>query len=97
MAAVAYAVPEHSKDKAPPEDHLRRVMGEFVVEVSDSGNLALLRTSPGSVHVIGSALDRSGFPDMLGNVCGDDTIIVVCAEGPGGGPVAARLAELAGL
>src|SRR5215208_753088 len=31
--AMAYAVPEHSKDKAnPPDEHLRRVMGEFVVE-----------------------------------------------------------------
>ncbi len=95
--AMAYAIPEHSKDHAPPEDHLHRVMGEFVVEVSHSGNLALLRTSPGSAHVIGSALDRAGFPDMLGNVCGDDTIIVVCAEATGGGPVAAKLAELAGL
>ena len=60
--AMAYAVPEHSKDKAPPDDHLRRVMGEFVVEVSHSGNLALLRTSPGSAHVIGSALDRCRVP-----------------------------------
>src|ERR1700675_2883681 len=66
--AMAYAVPEHSKDRALPEEHLRRVMGEFVVEVSHSGNLALLRTSPGSAHVIGSALDRAGFPDVLGNV-----------------------------
>ena len=37
---MAYAVPEHSKDKAPPDDHLRRVMGEFVVEVAHSANLA---------------------------------------------------------
>ena len=95
--ATAYAVPEHTKDKSPPEDHLRRVMGEFVVEVSHSGNLAVLRTPPGSAHVIGSALDRSGFPDVLGTVAGDDTVLVVCAESAGGGYVAARLAELAGL
>jgi transcriptional regulator of arginine metabolism len=94
---MAYAIPEHSKDKAPPEDHLRRVMGEFVVEVSHSGNLVVLRTPPGSAHVIGSALDRAGVPDVLGNVAGDDTLILVCAEGAGGAKVAARLAELAGL
>jgi transcriptional regulator of arginine metabolism len=96
--AMAYAVPEHSKDKAaPPDEHLRRVMGEFVVEVSHSANLALLRTSPGCAHVVGSALDRAGFPDVLGNVAGDDTLIVVCAETVGGGKVANHLAELAGL
>jgi transcriptional regulator of arginine metabolism len=95
--AMAYAVPEHSKDGSPPEDHLRRVMGDFVVDVAHSGNLALLRTSPGSAHVIGSALDRAGLADVLGNVAGDDTIIIVCAEAAGGGAVAQHLAELAGL
>ena len=95
--ATAYAVPEHSKERAAPDEYLRRVMGEFVVEVSHSGNLVVLRTPPGSAHVIGSALDRIGFPDVLGNVAGDDTLILVCAESAGGAKVATRLGELAGL
>ena len=40
---------------------------------------------------------RKKFPDVLGNVAGDDTLLLVCAEGAGGAKVAARLAELAGL
>ncbi|MEO6469007.1 MAG: arginine repressor [Acidimicrobiia bacterium] len=95
--ATAYAVPEHSKDAASPDDHLRRVMGEFVVDVAHSANLVVLRTSPGSAHVIGSALDRAGYPDVLGTVAGDDTLILVCADNVGGSAVAARLAGLAGL
>ena len=95
--ATAYAVPEHSKDAASPDDHLRRVMGEFVVDVAHSANLVVLRTSPGSAHVIGSALDRAGYPDVLGTVAGDDTLILVCADNVGGADVAARLAGLAGL
>ena len=95
--AMAYAVPEHSKDAASPEDHLRRVMGEFVVDVAHSANLVVLRTTPGSAHVIGSALDRAGYPDVLGTVAGDDTLILVCGESAGGAAVAARLAALAGL
>ena len=31
---MAYAVPEHAKDRGAPDDHLRRVMGEFVVDVA---------------------------------------------------------------
>ncbi len=95
--AMAYAVPEHSKDTASPDDFLRRVMGEFVVDVAHSANLVVLRTPPGSAHVIGSALDRAGYPDVLGNVAGDDTLILICAEHVGGADVAARLAGLAGL
>jgi transcriptional regulator of arginine metabolism len=94
---MAYAIPEHAKDRAAPDDHLRRVMGEFVVEVAHSGNLVVVRTPPGSAHVIGSALDRAGLPDVLGNVAGDDTLILVCAEPVGGAKVASELATLAGL
>ena len=35
--AMAYAIPEHAKERTAPDDHLRRVMGEFVVEVAHSG------------------------------------------------------------
>ena len=95
--AMAYAIPEQPTERAAPDDVLRRVMGEFVVEVASSGNLVVLRTPPGSAHVIGSALDRSGIPDVLGTVAGDDTLILVCSEQAGGASVAAALAELAGL
>ena len=95
--AMAYAIPEHAKDRTAPDDHLRRVMGEFVVDVAHSGNLVVLRTPPGSAHVIGSALDRAGLPDVLGNVAGDDTLVLVCSEHTSGAEVASRLAELAGL
>ena len=94
---MAYAIPEHAKDRAAPDDHLRRVMGEFVVDVAHSGNIVVLRTPPGSAHVIGSALDRAGLPDVLGNVAGDDTLVLVCSEQVSGAEVASRLAELAGL
>ncbi len=95
--AMAYAIPEHAKDRSAPDDHLQRVMGEFVVDVSHSANLVVLRTPPGSAHVIGSALDRAGLPDVLGNVAGDDTLLLVCSEQTSGAEVANRLAELAGL
>ena len=94
---MAYAIPEHAKEASAPDDHLRRVMGEFVVDVAHSGSLVVLRTPPGSAHVIGSALDRSVLRDVLGTVAGDDTVLVICAEGAEGTKVASELATLAGL
>ena len=95
--AMAYAVPEHAKDSAAPDDHLRRVMGEFVVDVAHSANLVVLRTPPGSAHVVASALDRAGLTDVLGTVAGDDTVVVVCSEQAGGSRIASDLATFAGL
>lgn len=94
---TVYAIPELPKDQVAPEDHLRRVMGEWVVEVAHSANLVVLRTPPGSAHVVASALDRAGLPDVVGTVAGDDTLVVVAAEQVGGAVVAGRLSALAGL
>ena len=93
----AYAVPALPKEQVAPEDHLRRVFGDWVVEVSSSLNLVVLRTPPGSAHVVGSALDRAGLPEVLGTVAGDDTLFLVVAESTTGQAMAARLADLAGL
>ncbi len=94
---TVYAVPAMPKDAVAPEDHLRRVCSEWVVEVSHSHNLVVLRTPPGSAHVVGSALDRAGLSDVLGTVAGDDTLLLVVAESSTGAAVARRVSDLAGL
>ena len=94
---TAYALPELPTQQIAPEDHLRRVLGEWVVEVACSGNLVVLRTPPGSAHVVGSALDRSGLEEVVGTVAGDDTVLVVVDELVGGGAMAARLRDVAGI
>lgn len=92
-----YAVPELPKDRVAPEDHLRRVLGDWVVEVAVSANLVVVRTPPGSAHVVASALDRASLAEIVGTVAGDDTILVVASERVGGAKLARRLSGLAGL
>ena len=94
---TAYAIPALPKQQQAPEDHLRRVFGDWVVEVTRSDNIVVIRTPPGSAHVVASALDRSGLQGVLGTVAGDDTIFIVVASEVGGDVLAERLAELAGL
>lgn len=91
-----YALPEVPVRSMPPHDHLRRVLGEWVVEVASSQNVVVLRTPPGCAHVVASALDRSTLGGMIGTVAGDDTVLVVASEEMGGNRLACRLAELAG-
>lgn len=91
-----YAIPELPSEQVAPHDHLRRVMGEWVVDLGRSGDLVVLRTPPGSAHVVGSALDRAGLVDVLGTVAGDDTVLVVAAEGRGP-EVGDQIRDLAGL
>jgi transcriptional regulator of arginine metabolism len=94
---LVYAIPELPSDQVAPEDHLKRVFGDWVVDVASSKNLIILRTPPGSAHVVASALDRAGLEQVIGTVAGDDTILVVCNERFDGRVVADRLRDLAGL
>jgi transcriptional regulator of arginine metabolism len=94
---TVYAIPELARNRLAPEDHLRRVLGDWVAEVDYSANIVVLRTPPGSAHVVGSALDRAGLEEIVGTVAGDDTVLVVAAEETGGAAVARRLAALAGI
>jgi transcriptional regulator of arginine metabolism len=82
-----YAVPELPREQVAPEEHLRRVVGDWVVDIDRSGDLVVLRTPPGSAHVVGSAIDRNGM---------DDTVLVVARAGRGA-DLCATMADLAGL
>lgn len=93
--AMAYALPEPQKERPAPEVHLRRVLGEWLAEVSSSGNLVLVRTPPGCAHVVASALDRAGLADIAGTVAGDDTVLVVAAEKVKGSVLASKLVAMA--
>lgn len=93
---TAYAIPELPFDQVSTDDHLRRVLGDWVAGVDRSGDLVVLRTPPGCAHVVASAIDRSGTPDIIGTVAGDDTLLVIAAS-RAGAAVEAAIADLAGL
>ena len=63
----AFVLPSEPSEQIAPTDHLRRVLNEWVVEVSYSLNLVVVRTPPGCAHVVAAALDRSGQRHDLGH------------------------------
>ena len=91
-----YAVPDNPTERVLPVDYLRRVLGEWLVEVSVSDNIVVLRTPPGSAHVVASAVDRASLPEIIGTVAGDDTVILVAASDTTGEKVSEKLKDLAG-
>lgn len=90
-----YAIPDLPKDQRAPHDLLRRALTDWVVEIASSGNLVVLRTPPGTANVVGAALDRCALPEVLGTVAGDDTVLVIAAEGHRGAQLADELRSIA--
>lgn len=91
---VAYVIPELPRDQVTPADHLRKVLRDWMAAVESSHNIVVVSTPPGSAHIVGSAIDRAGWSDVVGTVAGDDTVLVVVSEQASGTEVAAQLQEL---
>jgi len=50
---------------------------EFLRSITPAGpNLTVIRTAIGAAQRVALALDRSGWPEMIGNIGGDDTVFV---------------------
>jgi transcriptional regulator of arginine metabolism len=62
---------------APPDEVVRRTFGQYVIRTGISGNILMIRTSPGNAHSIGVVLDAAQWPEVLGTIAGDDTVFVL--------------------
>lgn len=86
---VSYALPEQMQSAAGPR--LTSVLRDWGRSIDVAANLVVIKTPPGSAHLIGVALDRSDLPEVVGNICGDDTIFVACREAAEAQALAAKL------
>lgn len=82
----------------PPEASnglLRRAVEQYVLSSAISGNMVVIRTSPGNAHSVGVVLDAAQWPEVLGTVAGDDTIFVLARSGRLGRKVLEKIQGLA--
>lgn len=54
--------------------------GELLRDVRIAQNQVVLRTAPGHASSVAVALDDEEWPEIVGTIAGDDTILVICAE-----------------
>lgn len=87
-------VPPGEVQPPPRLSLLRHLLREFAGEVQASGSLAVVKTPPGAAQAVASAIDQAELNEVIGTVAGDDTILVVSAEGVRGRTVARRLRRL---
>ena len=57
-----------------------RLVREFVTSVRSAENLLVTKTSVGSAQPVAAALDGENWPEAIGTIAGDDTILIVCPD-----------------
>jgi transcriptional regulator of arginine metabolism len=69
-----------SATTAGPE--LATVAADFLQDARIAQNLIVLKTSPGNANALAVALDNEEWPEVVGTIAGDDTILVVAPDAP---------------
>lgn len=67
-------------EAAPAGPDLETIAGELLQDARVAQNLVVLRTSPGNANALAVALDKEDWPDVVGTIAGDDTILVVAPD-----------------
>jgi transcriptional regulator of arginine metabolism len=55
---------------------------EFLWDAVVAQNLVVLKTAPGHANTVAISLDQEDWPEVVGTIAGDDTILVVCPDHP---------------
>lgn len=63
-----------------PALQFQTLAGEFLQDVRIAQNQVVLKTAPGHASSVAVALDDEEWPEVVGTLAGDDTILVVCSD-----------------
>jgi len=86
-----YAPPAHEFND---DDRDQSTFGEYVHDIQTAGaNLTVIKTAIGAAQRVAVCLDRSGWPEIIGTVSGDDTIFIATGSVAEQRRLVARLRE----
>jgi transcriptional regulator of arginine metabolism len=92
--ADGYSLLQGDGSSAPALPPVSRLVREFVLEVRPAQNLLVIKTSVGSAQPVAAALDEQEWPEAIGTIAGDDTILIVCTDKEDAKKLAAAIEEM---
>jgi transcriptional regulator of arginine metabolism len=88
-----YTLPPEAWDSAPA---LTRLLPALYLGAEGSGNLLVVKTMVGGAQAVAEAIDWEEWPEVLGTLAGDDTILLILRKPAQLDSVIKRLEERAG-
>ena len=88
-----YALPD-SNGPAPLPDDLPAVadmLASFGIELRQTQNLLVLLTGRGAAHPVAAGIDDEEWPEVLGTIAGDNTVLIICPDLPAANTLRQRL------
>jgi len=63
-----------------PLQKLKRMLTESFVGIEKSENLIVMKTLPGNANAVSALIDNLDWPEIIGTIAGDDTILIICRD-----------------
>ena len=93
---LAYALPDQIGGTDRDAARLERILREWVLSIEAAGPLIVIKTPPGSAHLVASAIDHAELAEIAGTVSGDDTMFLAVRDGHAIPAVLRKFAALIG-
>jgi len=92
--AEGYRLPQDNGDADTWLPSVERLFREFVYDVRAAQNLVVVKTSAGSAQPVAAAIDAEEWPEVVGTIGGDDTILIISPDHKNAEKLVARVKEL---
>ena len=89
-----YSLPPEQKFN--PVHKLKRMLSDHFVHIDHTQNLVVMKCLPGTANAVGALIDSLEWPQIMGTVCGDDTILIICRTKKQSGEVVKQILGLMG-
>lgn len=77
-----------------PLQKLKRNLMDAFVRIDTAGHLLVMKTLPGNAQAIGALIDNLDWEEIIGTICGDDTILIICKTQEETETIQARFLEM---
>lgn len=84
-----HATAAEVEDDTPPT--VTEVIESFGLRVHHAMNQVIIRTVMGGAQPVAASLDYEEWPEVVGTIAGDDTVLVICPDQRKAGEVESRL------
>jgi len=91
-----YALPSGKGLDDDDEPSVEEVLGQFALKAKQAQNQVVVLTTQGGAQPVAVALDHEGWPEVVGTIAGDDTVLIICPDNKLAAKLHARLEEMIG-
>ncbi|MBU5443014.1 transcriptional regulator ArgR [Paenibacillus sp. MSJ-34] len=77
-----------------PVQKLKRALVDNFVHIDYTENLVVMKCLPGTANSIAVLMDNLEWEEIMGTICGDDTMLIICRNKENSGKIVNQIMDL---